>query len=516
MKKIVFITSLICCFITYKAQSLVDQKKLSRDAFFFYKNGDFFSALKCYEKLIELNPKNDDAHVSAFICKTNLNYISDSLLPHESRLKNAKGPDGKYCLALLSHSKKNFDEAENMLTTLKKKKFKNIYIKSDDVNYQLEVNRNAKLMVSNPKKIVIKNLGEKVNSSYPDYIPIASSDESVLYFTSRRKGGTTDKLDEYGYYYEDIYISRKQNQVWQKAENAGAPLNTEVNDACLSLSPDGFQILIYRKADGARGLLCISRLNEQGKWDNPKPLGPEVNSTFNETSACFTNDTSEIYFCSDRPGGYGGKDIYRIKKLPNGKWSAAYNLGPNINTSRNEESPFMHPDGSTFYFSSQGHNTMGGYDIFKSSYDAENNKFTKAENLGYPLNGVGDDMFFIVNVNAQKAYYSSHKNDGFGSSDIYEIDTRFNENDLVVKNGVLFKDNILGKGKITLLDNETNKVTGIYNSNPRTGKFVMIISPFKSYKLIVQEEGYHPIVMDIEPGLLENEETALQLKLIKK
>ena len=119
-------------------------------------------------------------------------------------------------------------------------------------------------------------------------------------------------------------MSHKTNGAWGPAENIGKPVNTEENDGCVAISPDGYKMIVYRSTpDGINGNLYETKLNSKGKWETPVVFGLEINSQYHESSACFTNDTSIMYFCSTRPGGYGGKDIYRIKRLPNGKWSAA-------------------------------------------------------------------------------------------------------------------------------------------------------------------------------------------------
>lgn len=507
----------IALFSLIHAQNRGLVKKYKKEADFYFKNEDYYNALSFYNKILVENPKDEEVHVYSLICKNKLSYPLDSLVQNEQRLTNSKLADAKYCLALIKHQKKSFDESIALLNESSKKSSKKRLVKSEEINYMIQVNKNAKEQFQNPHRAIIKNIGANVNTSFPEYVPIVTPDESALYFTSRRPTNVGGKKDAYGYYYEDIYVSKKLNNEWQTPENVGTTINSEGNESCVALSFDGYKMIVYRSApSGRKGHLYITKLNENNKWESLQLLGSEINSQYSESNACFTNDTSEIYFCSTRPGGYGGKDIYRIRKLPNGKWSLAYNLGPNINTIEDEESPFLHSDGSTFYFSSKGHNTIGEYDVYKSIFNVDNNTYSKAENLGFPINGVGNDLFFILNVNAQKAYYSSLKDDSFGNSDIYEIDTRFGDNDLVVKSGLLFKENVAGKGKITLLDNETNKVTGIYNSNPKTGKFILIINPFKSYKIIVQEEGYQPVVMELEPVAHEKIESQIELKLTKK
>ena len=209
----------------------------------------------------------------------------------------------------------------------------------------------------------------------------------------------------------------------------------------------------------------------------------------------------------------GGKDIYRIKKLPNEKWSNPLNLGPSVNTKYDEDAPFLHPDGVTLYFSSKGHNTIGEYDIFKTTINTETNEYSKAENLGYPINDVSNDIFFVLSVDGQRGYYSSIKEETFGGIDIYQIDTRFGDNDLKVTRGSGLIDGVPGKVKVTLIDSESNQVNGNYHSNPSNGKFILVMNPVKSYKAIVEAEGCTTIVMEIKPLTLEpNQDLEFKLK----
>ncbi len=497
------------------AQSKNFVKLMKKEAAFYFKNEDYYNALGFYRRIVAHDPKEEESNILATYCKLKLQYHLDSLVAHEKELKDSKKADALYCLAMIKHRQKLFDESTLILKECLKNKKR--IVNDDGINFMIGVNSNAKKYMASPHRAIVRNIGKNINTAFPEYVPIVTSDESTLYFTSRREGVNPNK-DQFGYFYEDIYVSHKTDEgVWGPAEDLGKPVNTEENDGCVALSPDGYKMIVYRSTpDGINGNLYETKLNAKGKWETPTVFGLEVNSQYHESSACFTNDTSVMYFCSTRPGGYGGKDIYRIRRLPNGKWSAAYNLGPTINTIYDEESPYMHVDGNTFYFSSKGHNTMGEFDVFKTTFNEETNSFSPVQNLEYPINTVGNDVFFVLNVDGQKAYYSSLKDDSYGSTDIYEIDTRFGDNDLKVKIGYLYKENVLGKAKITLLDNESNKVAGIYNSNPKTGKFIIVVNPLKTYKVIVQEEGFQSLVIEMEPMVMEKTETELSIKLIKK
>lgn len=478
---------------------------------------DYFHALPKYRKILSIDPKNEKASLNSAICLFGLGYPADSIYYLIPNLSSSSLIDSKYFLAKLYHQQKHFEDALTQLTTYNKSLESKRLYNTEETNRLIDQCKTAKDLMSKPHRSVIKNIGPEINSSASDYVPVVLPDESALYFTSHREGSSNNVKDGYGNIHADVYVSYKENGKWKKAENVGPPVNSETNDACVAISPDGQRMIIYRTAaDIITGDLYLTHIGRDNKWEPLQKMGKEVNSQFIETSACFSNDTSEIYFTSNRPGGYGGKDIYRIKKLPNGKWAMPFNLGPNINSLYDEDAPFLHPDGVTLYYSSKGHTSMGEYDVFKSVLVPETNSFTKAENLGYPINNVGNDIFFVLSVDGQRAYYSSIKEESYGSNDIYQVDTRFGDNDLKVKSGTAFLAGNPDKVKITLLDVENNSVSGIYNSNPKTGRFILVMNPLKPYKAIVEHEGYNTSVVNLDPIAFEKSENDLEFKLTKK
>ena len=278
----------------------------------------------------------------------------------------------------------------------------------------------TKFAFSQNVEFKIENLGSIINSEYTDYGAVVNADESILMFTSRREKSTGGKYEHYlNEYYEDIYISYNKNGKWTKPKNICKPVNTKVHDAVTYLSPDGRKLLIYRayKKDG-NIYECVLKGD---KWSKPRKLGDNVNTQYQESSASLSYDEKTLYFISARPeNNIGGRDIYMSRwNEKQKKWGKAINLGPTINTKYDEETVFIHPDGKTLYFSSKGHNTMGGYDIFKSVF--ENSKWSVPENLGYPINTPDDDVSYVASANGKHAYYSSIKDDGLGKKDIYRI-----------------------------------------------------------------------------------------------
>lgn len=519
MTRLIYIF-ILCFSLQLVSQTKVNTKLYAKDlksANLYFASEDYINALKTYRKVLAIDPDQETANMNSAISRIKLNQSPDSGLWNLLKVKSNTIPELDYYLGILYHQSSNFDEAFNHLTKYKDMPIKLKSIPNEEVDYYLSCVKNAKEFTSQPHRSVIKNVGNKINSEYDDYVPLITPDESVLYFTSRRSGGIGGLKDGDGKYYEDVYVSQKaEDGSWGEPKNVGAPINTSTHDACVALSFDGNQMIIYRTApDMVSGDLYICHTDYVG-WSEPQKLGTEINTPFIETSACFSTDTSVIYFSSNKPGGYGGKDLYRIKKLPNGRWSMPQNLGQTINTAKDEDAPFLHPDGTTLYFSSKGHNTMGAYDIYKTILNPESNEFSAPDNLGYPINTVLNDIFFVLNTNGTRGYYSSAKDGGLGGSDIYMIDTRFGDNDLKVKHGKVMIGNEISKAKITLIDIESKQVSGIFNASSKTGKFLLVMNPVKSYKAIVEEEGCQTMIVDLEPLVNEQGDNELILNLTRK
>lgn len=288
---------------------------------------------------------------------------------------------------------------------------------ADSVRMLKEKSFNAIKIINNPLSIKIENLGSPINTSFPEYSPVITTDMKTLYFTSRREGSTGEKKDNKGLYYEDVYYSALgADNRWTNARHIGGKINTVGHEATISISPDGKTILLY-KDDKGDGNIYFSQLLENNEWSKPEKMPDRINSEYWETHASFSPDMNIIFFVSNRPGGYGGRDIWMTEKV-GGKWAEPENLGSTINTIYDEDSPYMLPDGLTLYFSSQGHDNMGGFDIFISTR-TEDGFWTTPENMGYPVNTTEDDIFYIPTPDEKHAYYSSAKNYGVGGQDLY-------------------------------------------------------------------------------------------------
>jgi outer membrane protein OmpA-like peptidoglycan-associated protein/Tol biopolymer transport system component len=292
--------------------------------------------------------------------------------------------------------------------------------KMNDVNRKIFECYNAKVMVEYPVNVTIIHLDDKINSEFPDYAPAINAQESYIIFTTRRpEGNTNAKVATDHEYYEDIFFSSKVNGAWTPAKNLIGPLNTNFHNASVNLSPDGKEMLLYNDING--GDLFSSFLNADGSWTEPKSLDG-INTPYIENSASISMDGTTIYFTSNRPGGYGGTDIYMCTKDSKGRWEHTQNLGALLNTDMDEDAVFISPNGKHLFFSSNGHAGMGDLDIYRSSYDEEKKQWGKPINMGYPVNSVENDIYFVLTGDEGIAYFSSVRDESLGEEDIYKLD----------------------------------------------------------------------------------------------
>lgn len=357
----------------------------------------------------------------------------------------------------------------------------------DDANHGIEQCKYAKIAIANPVNIKVSNMGSIINSSFGDYSPVMSVDESILYFTSRRVREDSSNYyikDSYdGKHYEDIYVAQKYDGVWHQPELLG--INTEGHEATVNISADGQTLFIY-KDDNGDGNIYISKL-EGEEWTTPFKLGSDINLESRETHAHISPDGNFLYFVSDRKGGLGGQDIYVCRKLPTGEWAKAQNLGATINTPYDEDGIFVHPDGKTIYFSSKGHTSIGGFDIFSSVMDDAGN-WSKPENIGYPVNSTDNDVFFVTSADGKRGYYSSFKEDGFGEKDIYQISLEdATEKPVTLLTGiikVIGEPELPNNAQVVVTNNETGDLVGIYKPRKKDGKFSIILNPGNDYHIV--------------------------------
>jgi len=388
-------------------------------------------------------------------------------------------------------------------------------IKDSKINDIIKQCNDAKWYIKNPVNVKITKLGDEVNSKYVDASPSLTADGKTLIFTSRRPenvGGEVNPAT--GEYKDDIYISYWIDSLkrWSKAIPAQGKLNTAGYDASLSISPDGKYIFVYRNVQGETksGDIYISRYNPRTeKWGNPKNISKNINSSYFETSASLSSDGKTLYFVSERSGGFGNGDIWVSKKIKSREWSKPTNIGKAINTEEDEIGVFIHPNGKTLFFTSKGHGTIGGYDVFQSTF--ENGEWSNPVNLGYPINTTKDEIHFVLSTDGKRAYISSKRDEETEGIDIYEIDMsnyslpnkdnkeltkqppRF-VSDIAILRGLVIDENAGEKieAEITVYDSSSGEEVEKISSD-EFGEYFFTLKNQKTYKVKVSKDGYETI-----------------------
>ncbi len=473
-----------------------------------YKSGDYNGALRIYRDIY--NENAGDASLNFLIgrCYVRLNEMNDAL----KYLTTAEEIQPDVNKMLHFHKGEaylylgNIDSAIIEFNTYKST-LKGASLNNDPVFELVAQAETAKQLMESPVNITIKNMGTDINSQFDDGMPAISADGKTLIFTSRRsdtKGGGIDPNT--GQYYDDIYVAEWDDETakWNISTEAEGSINTPGHDAILGISPDGNTIFVYRniiKVTGS-GDIYYSTKRADGKWGGTRALPKPINSSYFEGSCSLSPDGNTLYFVSENKKGYGNADIWKSKRINKTEWAEPENLGPIINSEADEMSVFMHPDGKTLFFASNGHKTMGGYDVFMTQLK-QNGTWTEPVNLGYPINTSKNELTFTITADGKKAYITSTKDNGFGGADIYEIDMRKYEYPIKIE-GIepeaepalsILKGNVLEsnsaqklEAEILIKDLESGTSTKIFTNE--NGDYFVTLTGDKEYEISVEKEGY--------------------------
>ena len=359
----------------------------------------------------------------------------------------------------------------------------------DNCNFAIEA-------MKSPVPFDPKNMGDGINSNLDEYFPAVTADDQTFLYTRNNR-------NEKAPLQEDFLVSKKTDGVWQKANLIGNGINTSGNEGAPSLSSDG-QILFFvaceeapgsygpnRKGYGSCDIFYSQKVGEN--WSKPYNVGPSINSKFYETQPSFAADGKTLYFVSARIGGVGETDIYVSNLKNDGSWSSPRNLGPKINTPGKEESVFIHPDGKTLYFGSNGHVGMGKLDLYVSHMD-EKGEWGTPVNLGYPINTFADENSLLVGATGDIAYFASSRSGGFGGLDIYKFDLyeAARPGKITYVKGKVYDAKTkqpLG-AHFELIDLETAKSVIESDANSGNGEFLVTLPVDKNYALNVSQPGY--------------------------
>jgi hypothetical protein len=510
MKKSTFLKVVFFLFLFSGLSGQAQTKsELEEDAYAALNDKDYATAYTLFDKLNAKYPKEFDYKFKLGLCAlNNPDKKARAIEIFTDIKKESKGPEGDYYLGKAYHINYKFDEAipllESYIEARKNSKNKEDKELVADAERILSNCQNGKLLVDTKVIADIQNIGGPINTEEDEYVPAITTDESIIVYTYRGKksmGGklTTDlKPDNVeGEYHEDVYISRKTDSTWSVPESIAA-INTKGNDASIALSPDGQTLFTFLSTDKNEGDIMVSKL-KGNEFSKPEALNKNINTEFWEGSCSISADGRYLYFASERPGGLGGRDIW-VSELIDGDWGPAKNLGPTVNTSLDDDAPFIHPDGITLFFSSKGHQSIGGYDIMFSV--KKDNEWTTPKSMGLPLNTTEDDRYYVINSRGDKGFFSSDRagSGGKGKQDIYMVTPGILGEKPVI---ALLKGVVYGDDKPIEAKIEVNKIVekehiGPFYSNKNSGRYLMALSPGFVYRIKVVAQGYDPIEEDLD------------------
>jgi outer membrane protein OmpA-like peptidoglycan-associated protein len=470
----------------------------------YFKLRSYDKALPIYVEAIKEGTDDPMVHYRLALCYSEADATEDKLkaIPHYEFVVSSDIPQFRdqinYSLGELYLWDGQLDKAETTLKEFRKT------IKADQkllkkIDLSLQMVANARKQMEQPREVTVRNLTSTINSNLTEYNPVVSADQGVMAFTKLRpndgKTRTTDK------FIEEIYFTTNNSGAW--TDPVLIDIASEYNVGTAGISADGQHMIIF--IGGPEGTGDLYQIDKRGNtWTKPAPLGATINSKYLETTGSMTPDGKTIYFASNRPQGLGGMDIYVAHKNDNGEWGPAENLGPTVNTAANEDAPFIHPDKWTLFFTSDGEGSMGGRDIFLTRLF--NDAWTTPENLGYPINTTLDDNYFTLSADGRLGFFASDRKGGHGGQDIYSIDMPEEESNIPL---TMIKGRILNSETgepmpttIYMVDNSSGKkLDFVYQPDPVTGDYLIILPPSGHYDMIIESEGFLPYTLTINvPG----------------
>jgi outer membrane protein OmpA-like peptidoglycan-associated protein/tetratricopeptide (TPR) repeat protein len=494
MNRIFAILFLVACTLKSRGQQY-NPEKVNKKATNLYekaiekaRDDDFNEGIRLLKEAIKIDPRFADAYLSAAGMYGEMkNY--DSAIAYYEKGRNIDSvyfKDYNLPYSINIAGKGEFEkalEAVSVFLTIPNLNEKSIraaaYRKK---SYQFAIDY-AKEKPLGEYRFEPRNLGDSINSPVSEYYPTITLDGKELVFTRRVNN-----------FNEDFYGSRFIDNKWTLAKGLSGNINTALNEGAQNISQDG-QWLIFTGCNLPEGMgscdLYISFLTPEG-WSKPENLGYTINTEAWESAPSLSPDKRDLYFASNRPGGYGGSDIYVARRLPNGRFSEPENLGPEVNTAGEESCPFMHADNQTLYFTSNGHLGYGGDDLFLVKKGPKGS-WSKPINLGYPINTIENEGSLVVAADGKTAFYASDRSDSHGGLDIYTFELRKDirpAKTLWVKGKVFDKKTSKGlPSAVELTDLSTKEVLSKVQTD-ETGNYLITLPVGKDYAFNVNRRGY--------------------------
>ncbi len=505
------------------AQSVRKQLKTANK---FFDQENYRASIPFYEQVLAKEPNNALA-----LFRAGISYMSfdkekaSDYIYKAQKLKPKVSKDVEYWLGRVDHLNYNFDEAithyQAYNASLKQKD-----TRKTELAQLIQHSKNAKVQFNSPKDIFVKNLGPTINTPFSEHSPVISQDDKLLLFTSRSdnmsaqtvaqdaKGSGKGKKDKNlaadGQYYENIYEStRVDDENWEKPRSLSTVLNGKGHDASIQVFDNDTKLLMYRNDENGD----IMYAEKSGAdWTEPKKLNDNINSKAFESDAYITPDGRTIYFSTGKYSEDGSLDIYFSTRQQGGDWGPAKSVGTAINTKYDDDSPFISRDGKTMYFASRGHNTMGGYDIFKSEYDSVGNKWSRAENMGYPVNTPDDDTYYRLSPNGTYAYLSSYRIGGYGEKDIYTINYIKNA---IIRGKVFSKKDsttVIPGVELVFSGTQADKTALSYRdiTKPLTGDYQVSLLSGRTYQVAASKDGANVATEEFTVPVSTNDSTVVE------
>lgn len=465
-----------------------------------FNNKNYKAALEGYLRLLEDEPKNKLYIYNVGLCYLNSNVSKPKAIPYleKSVREQDPAPDAIFYLARSYHYGLKFDDAIKYYTEYKEKgKGNSEYLRNVDKHIQ-ECTL-GKQLIKFPVNVKFENLGKNINSAYADYAPYLPEDESsIIYNTRRPDGQFMNVVDLDGTHISSIFYSKIKDSEFLKAKNIGSPINNGEGDMeVVGLSPNGDYMLLWRY-DATLGMagMFMSTLEKNKSYKRSQVIDDGINNTTRIISACISNDGNMLIFASDRGARNNkvDKDLFVSRLLPTGKWGVPQSLGNAINSEMDEDFPNLSPDGKTLYFASEGHNGMGGFDIYKAEWNENTQSWGNLKNAGYPINTPDDDRYFRPCSNGRYAYISAVRDEGLGDFDIYRLTFNNVEAKYIVLSGEIQSADTLHKVPfsdvfITVTNINSGEIYGNYIPNKQNGHYVIVIPP-GDYEISVEAPGF--------------------------
>ncbi len=503
MKRIIILAVFLFPFLAGYSQYSKEVKRAFLDGEYFLALESYPDALEGYQKVYQADPENANINYRVGICYLNIPGKKEQAIPYlekavkkttdkykEGNIKETKAPrDAFFFLGTAYLLQYRFDDAK----TYFEKYLKYLDPATDSLDYafvkqEISAVDRARDYMAHPVAVSLENAGKNINNTKANFDPVVSGDESTLVYVTSLK------------FYDAVFYAKRKSRGWSTPRNITPEIQSDGDLYPAGISFDG-KTLFLSRSDRFDSNIWVSYLKD-GKWTKAEKMGKNINTKYWESSATLAPDGKMLYFTSNRKGGYGGLDIYVSHyNEATGEWGPATNLGPVINTEFNEETPFLSKDGQTLYFSSQGHTSMGGFDIFYAS--RKNGGWSEPKNVGYPVNSTDDDLFFVPIVARVYGYYSMFDPEkSIGNTDIFRVEFFSDINPRPVEfTGTLQLKNMPATYNepvhLILKDKKTGKVVRETTVAPAGTYSLKESLPKGEYTLALRAGNYQPQTFDV-------------------